>query len=398
MGLRETIAHASLSESGTDSRARVTGENLMSQVRIPLLVPDLPVHSEYESHLSEIDANRWYTNFGPLLSRFETGLQALFPEPSPALTTVSNGTLALELALASMGLTQGASVLIPAFTFVATASAVRRAGFSPVIADIDPATWLLTPAIARAAMPGARIDCVLPVAALGCPVDVDGWDDFCEQTSIPVLVDAAGAFGNQRIGRHTVVAFSLHATKALGIGEGGLVVSPDAALIGRVKRLSNFGIDVASGLAPDVGTNAKLSEFHAAVGLAALRHWPARQHLRRTVHRRYCEQLASLCPGIGFQARAVDGIYPILQVLLPQAANRAGIEKELAANGVETRRWYQPMVHESRPYAANALGDLPVAMEIGPRMLGLPFHLELSDTDINRVCTALAGALQRNAT
>ena len=364
----------------------------MAQSRITLLVPDLPRRSEIEPYLKEIDEARWYTNFGPLCERLESGLRATFPKPYPALTTTVNGTLALELALASMHLPQGARVLIPAFTFVATASAVIRAGFNPVIADIDPSSWLLTPAIARSAMRQGRIDCVIPVAALGCPVPADEWDEFCAGTGIPVLVDAAGAFGNQMPGERIALAFSLHATKAFGIGEGGLVVSREDALIEQVRQLCNFGIDSSSGLAPFAGTNAKMSEFHAAVGLASLNRWAARRRMREALHRRYCSELIRSCPGITMQTRPSDGSYTILQVLLPTLADRDDVAYHLAIQNIETRAWYLPLLPQHPAYAGVGKCEIPVARELAPRMLGLPFHLDLSEEDISRVCTSLADA------
>lgn len=353
----------------------------------------MPQRADLEPFLSDIDAARWYTNFGPQLHRFEDEIRGIFGEPAASVSTVANGTFALELALAALGLPRGARVLIPALTFVATASAVLRAGFEPVIADVDAKAWVLTPSIARAVIAKAHVDCVLPVAAFGCPLSASGWDGFCAETGIPVLVDAAGAFGNQQAGDSIVLAFSLHATKAFGVGEGGLVVSRDPSLIERVRRLSNFGIDVSTGLALSAGTNAKMSEFHAAVGLAALARWPERARLRRDLHLRYCDELARRCPGVRLQARPADGIYTILQLVLPANASRDAIAKALSVQGIETRAWYLPLLPDHPACASLASGGIEVARSLGPRMLGLPFHLDLSDEDVVRVCAALAEAL-----
>ncbi len=365
----------------------------LNHPRIPLLVPDLPRRADLEPFLAEIDNARWYTNFGPLVRRFEHSVQSLFPAPAPFISTVANGTMALELALAALRLPPRAHVLIPAFTFVATAAAVLRAGLRPIIADIDAHSWVLTPAIARAAMTTTKIDCVLPVAALGCPLPAAEWDDFSESSGIPVLVDAAGAFGNQQPGERIVLAFSLHATKTLGIGEGGLVVSRDAAFIERVRRLSNFGIDPSNGHAPDVGGNAKLSELHAAVGLAALTRWPERRRLREALNQAYCDELLRNSPEITLQARPLDGAYTVFQLLLQPGVSRDALVSTLTAQGIETRAWYLPLLPDHPAYAGIEAFDLPVARSLGPRMLGLPFHLELTQESIRRVCSALAKAI-----
>lgn len=353
----------------------------------------MPRREDLEPFLVEVDAARWYTNFGPLLRRFESGVAGLFQSPAPSLTSVSNGTLALELGLAALGLPAGSKVLIPALTFVASASAVLRAGLSPVIADVDPGSWVLTPAIAREAMRRTRIACVMPVAAFGCPVPAGEWDAFSEQTGLPVLVDAAGAFGNQQAGRRVVLAFSLHATKALGVGEGGLVVARDAAYVERVRRLSNFGIDIRTGFSEAAGSNAKMSEFHAAVGLAALARWPERSRMRSELHRTYLAALRRECPWLTHQARPEGGVYTILQVALPDGADRGTVAAALAARGIETRAWYLPLVPDHPAYASCETADLSVVRSLGPRLLGVPFHPGLGDGEIARICSALASAI-----
>ncbi|HXC41806.1 MAG TPA: DegT/DnrJ/EryC1/StrS family aminotransferase [Burkholderiales bacterium] len=362
--------------------------------RIKLLVPVLPAHGDVAPFLEEIDANRWYTNFGPLARRFEAALGAALHVPAEAVCSVANCTVGLEMALAAMNLPTGARVLVPSLTFIATAAAILRAGFHPVIADVDPRTWTLTPDIARDALGRGRVDCVMPVAAFGCPVPVADWDAFAEATGLPVLIDAAGAFGNQSVGRRAAVVFSFHATKTLGIGEGGAVVSTDEALVERVRRLSNFGIDVSSGFSMAVGTNGKLSEYHAATGLAALALWPGNAEQRRKLHRDYRALLARACPDLVHQVRPDDGVYSILQVCLPRA-NNAHVADQLAQQGIETRRWYLPLLTDHPAFAhCPVQGELPNARRLSGRLLGLPFHLDLGEAQLLEVARALAAAME----
>ena len=168
---------------------------------------------------------------------------------------------------------------MPALTFVATATAVVRAGLVPVVADVDPQSWLLTPAIARAACAELEIAAVLPVATFGCPHDMAQWDRFSADTGLPVVIDAAGAFGNQwQTGKATLV-FSLHATKSWPRpkADSWSVGTP----AGRPRTpMCNFGINldpqagVPVGQVDEPGTNAKLSEYHAAIGVGGLAQWP----------------------------------------------------------------------------------------------------------------------------
>ncbi len=361
---------------------------------IQLLVPDLPVADEILPYLREIDASRWYTNFGPLVRKLENGLVNELGEPELCAASIANCTLGLELSLYALGLAPGAKVLVPALTFAASALAVLRSGLVPVLADVDERTWLLSPEIALKALSRHNLGCVMPVAAFGCPQLAAEWDEFTRDTGIPVLIDAAGAFGNQTIGEMTTVVFSFHATKALGIGEGGLVVARDRERINRVRQLSNFGIDLSRGVSALVGTNAKMSEYHAAVGLAALARWPESKARRRKLAKEYGAVLHALCPDITLQARPLDGIYTIMQLLLPTGVDSRSVGSHLRSLGIETRCWYLPLLGMHPAFSGCVVdGELPVLRELVPRMLGIPFHLDLGREHIERICTALAGAL-----
>jgi dTDP-4-amino-4,6-dideoxygalactose transaminase len=363
--------------------------------RIPLLIPDMPRADDLIGLLREIDNHRWYTNFGPLAKRFEARLAGRFQARGPVgVVSLCNCTLALELLLAACRLPGGSTVLVPALTFVATGTAIRRAGHRLLVADVDPLCWTLTPEIARAAVQAHRVDCVIPVTALGCPVDAKQWDAFSEQTGIPVIVDAAGAFGNQAAGSRIAVAFSLHATKTMGMGEGGFAVSGDGDWIERVRRLSNFGIDPADAKVHEPGTNAKLSEYHAAVGLAALARWPERAALRRSLAAEYRQRLEARCSGIEFQQRPREGAYAALCVLLPASADPTRVASRLAAEGIETRRWYYPPLNRHPAFSDSGVaGNLEATARISSDLLGLPFHLDLDDARIDRVARTLARIL-----
>ena len=363
--------------------------------RIPLLIPDMPRADELTGLLREMDEHRWYTNFGPLVKRFEGELVRRFQKSGAVgVVSVCNCTLALELLIAARRLPAGATILVPALTFVATGTAIRRAGHRLLVADVDPLHWTLTPEIARSAAQAHHVDCVMPVTALGCPLDAQHWDAFSAQTGIPVIIDAAGAFGNQGAGKQIAVAFSLHATKTMGMGEGGFAVSGDKAWIERVRCLTNFGIDPSDFTVHQPGTNAKLSEYHAAVGLAGLARWTERAALRCALAARYRQRLEALCGGIEFQRRPDDGAYAALCVLLPPAADPGAVGSRLAAEGIETRRWYYPPLNRHPAFAdAGVAGSLETTMSISSRLLGLPFHLEMDPARIDRVAHTLARIL-----
>lgn len=362
---------------------------------IRCLIPDLPRAEELAPWLARIDQNRWYTNSGPLVVEFEQRLLEFVAGDAPAsCVTLSSGTSALEVGLTALGIGAGMRVLIPALTFPATALAVMRCGAVPVLADVCHRTWMLTPAIAREALARERIDLVMPVAAFGLSLPADAWDTFIAETGVPVLADAAGALGVQAPGRSMHWAFSLHATKPMGIGEGGLFVSFDHALVKRIRRLANFGFE-KSVIQSGGGTNAKLSEYAAAVGLAQLRRWSDVQERRRAMHREYLRLLADV-PGVRLQAGAE---VPPATLCVQVPVDAGAVAALLAEEGIETRRWYLPPLHEQPAFegmsriGADGGSVLATTEALATTLLGLPFHTRLSPDDLGRVVEALRAAL-----
>lgn len=351
---------------------------------IKLLVPSVPSLDEVLPWLRRIDGQ--YTNFGPLCRRLEQGLAPL--AGAPHAVTVSSCTLGLELALSSMAIAPGGRVLLPALTFPATASAVLRSGLTPVFGDVDAELFCLTPQIARRVAAEHEIDAVLTVALHGHLHDPEAWDDFTAETGLPVLIDAAGVAGYQTIGSTTSAVFSLHATKPLAVGEGGFIATSDSEFADRVRIKSNFGFE--SGEARYVGTNAKISEYHAAVGLAALEGWPDRAERRQALYADYVAALNApeLRSAVSLATRS--SATPNLCVLLHGGVHDGQIDF-LGQSGIEARRWYWPPLHRHAAFAGCArAGGLDTTDRLSNRLLGLPFHLDLQAGDISRIGAALA--------
>lgn len=381
-----------------------------SKIELPYLIPDMPGAEEVLPFLKEIDGNRWYSNFGPLVNRLNDGIKALhFPSEHVHTLLCSTGTAALDLGLACLDLKPGARVLVPAFTFPATANAIQNAGFEPVFCDVDESSWVMTPEIAREAIAQTRIDAIMPVAALGRPLPVRQWDQFVDDTGIPVLIDAAPALGNQRVGRRLLVAYSMHATKAFGIGEGGILASADEKVIARARRICGFGMnEVGQVVMP--GTNCKLSEYHAAVGLAQLARWPARQLKRARVESAYQSHMQLHADLWATQSFADNPPDDDVLVKLPVRFSRSTmpvrlrdhikqdveqVQQQLAAKGIGTRLWYNPGLHRHPNWVnANQVyrpGETRLATTeaLNRRIIGLPFHNFLSPDEIGRVVYSL---------
>lgn len=367
--------------------------------RIPLLVPWMPRAERLLPYLKQIDENRWYTNFGPLNAEFERRLLAdCAPHLGPTnITTVSNCTVGLELALQALNLPAGSTVLIPAITFVATATAVIRVGLEPVIGDVDPYTWALGPEQARQALAHGRVDAVMPVATFGYAHDTNEWDRFTSETGIPVVIDAAGAYGNQQVGHTTDVVYSFHATKSFGAAEGGAVLSAEESRIATIRKLANFGIDTSTGLLAGKGTNGKMSEYHCAIGLASFDEWEHIKQQRRRLYRFYVQALADRAPSACLQRKDPNGVYPVMPVLLPAGATAERVRAQLTERGVETRRWYAPGLHlHPALRSAPTAGDLPHATALGERIIGLPFFMGMTDEQVVYVCSHLQEAINES--
>jgi len=378
---------------------------MQNHMPIPLLVPDVPGPEDLLPYLRRIHEARHYSNFGPLVCELEAELSSRFHALAAgpvSVVAVSSATLGLELALQALDLPPRSRVLLPALTFVATATAILRAGHLPVLADVDPDTWLLTPEIARAACRETAVDAVMPVATFGMPHAMQDWQHFEETTGLPVIVDAAGAYGSQWLteARGTLV-FSLHATKSLPAGEGGLVVSTRPELVAKVRQLSNFGInlDPTAGLPvgclAGIGTNAKMSEFHAAVALGALARWESRALERR---RLFAELRAAFDAVAGGRLRwqsvgPAGGVAaPTLMCLrLPGAEQRDRLELACHRARVSTRRWYQPLLSQMGVLEQYCiLLEAPQAQTLAQDLIGLPFFLGMTDQQRARTMGAVA--------
>lgn len=369
---------------------------------IPLLVPDMPSPQELLPSLERMHMERQYSNFGPLVRELEAAFSQQFEISTEQLTTVANATQGLELVLQALGLEPGSRVLLPAFTFVATATAVVRAGLQPVLADVDARNWMLTPAIARSVCESMHIDAVMPVATFGMPHDMRSWAQFEQETGVHVVIDAAAAYGSQWLqGAGGTMVFSLHTTKSLPAGEGGLVVSTRPGLAAKVRQLSNFGINldqsakVPVGMLVSLGSNAKMSEYHAAVGLASLRKWEQRAAQRRALQLDVKYELDQASNHrLTWQAQGSGGELnaPMqLCVQLPDAASRAVLEQVCQKESITTRRWYQPLLHTMPVLQKNCLTlDTPNAYFLAETLLGMPFFLGMTLEQKKRLAKAVS--------
>lgn len=362
---------------------------------VPVAHPQLPRLAEIAPYLEEIDRARLYSNYGPLSLRLESRLADHFGVAAERVVMTANGTLGLGVSLMVVA-PPGTLCLMPAWTFVASAHAARLAGLTPYFADVDPASGALTPAIAEQAIATApgTVGVVMAVTPFGQPTDLEAWDDFADRSGIPVIIDGAAGFDSVRPGR-APVAISLHATKVLGVGEGGVVIGPDAAFTEDMRRRMNFGFFHARS-ATVTALNAKLSEYHCAVGLAALDRWPETRAAYGAVGLAYREAFAEL-PGVtlgdGYGDRWVSST-AVLRLDGPYADELA---RNLHRHNIDTRQWWGRGAHQQPAYRDCPRTPLPVTGALATRTLGLPCYPGLSTDAVARIAMVIRDTLLSHA-
>ena len=353
----------------------------------------------------------WLT-MGPRTEAFERALAAHVG--APHVVAVSSGTAALHLACAAAGLGPGDEVLVPACTFVASASAARFVGAEPVLCDVrgrvDGGRWDLNLDVADAAArvtPRTRAVCAVHFG--GYPADVGALVELCAERGLALIEDCAEAIGARvapdgpqagTVG--ALGAYSFFSKNQLCVGEGGAVCTADEALAARVRLLRSHALtsstwDRHRGHDPaydvvDVGYNYRLDEPRAALGLSRLARLEADVAARRALVRAYRERLADV-PGVElvWDEPAVElSSHFLFPVLLRDRAARDRLRAALAAAGVQTT-WY-PALHTFTAYRGVPAGDLPRATEASERHCVLPLSATMGEQDVETVVAAVRAA------
>lgn len=370
---------------------------------VAVLRPRLPHADSLLPYLRRLDANRMYSNHGPLAVEFELRIAERLGLPPGAFASASSGAAALVgaiLATAGRATSARPLALVPDYTFVATALAAEECGYAPFVADVDPRTWMLDPARLRSLPELDRVGLVIPVSPYGRALPQAPWQAFRAATGIPVVIDAAAAV--EAIAADPAatlgpvpVMLSFHATKALACGEGGGVACTDAATLHASARALNFGF-WNSRDCTTASINGKMSEYHAAVGLAELDHWDTKRAGFAAAHAAYGRRMAAA----GLRDRylgapTLASCYALLQCA--DAGEAARVEASLADAGVGWRRWYGNGIASQTHFAGASRESLAVSRNLSATHLGLPMSCDLDDASVERVVAAVAAGLGMNA-
>ncbi len=350
----------------------------------------LPDRGEYEKYLDRIWENGQLTNQGPLLLELEEklcqhlGLRGSFH-------FVTNGTVAIQIAMRALGVTEGEVVTTP-FSYVATTSAVLWERCKPVFADIDPDTFCIDPeAVRRAITPKTKA--ILAVHVFGNPCDVQQLESIAKEFNIKLIYDAAHAFGVTHMGKSLfdygdISTASFHATKLFHTIEGGGIVAFNDKVSENVELMKRFGHNGDDHYM--LGINAKASEFQAAMGLANLKHIDEIISVRRNLSKLYDELLD---PAIQKQKVAAETEYNFAYypILLKSAAEREAVTKALADQNIFPRRYFFPSLN-TLPYLEGKQ-SCPVSEDIAERILSLPLYHDLTEEDVRMIATTINSSL-----
>lgn len=357
--------------------------------------PLLPDARRLLPYLRRIDSTRVYSNHGPLVAELERRLGDRLGVAAGQLICAASGTAALVagiLAAAGRATAERPYALCPAYTFVGTASALQQSGYTPWLVDVDPLTWQMDPEamLKHPMLPQTGV--VVPVAANGRPVALAGWERFRQVSGLPVVVDGAASLeGLLHDPEGTIgtipVALSFHATKVFATGEGGCIVSRDRSLARGAFQALNFGfLMTRESRGPSI--NGKMSEHHAAVGLASLDTWPGHHAALLSVADAYRAAFAARALGDALHGHPrTASNYVLFEA--PDAALAGRLVRELAADSIETRCWYGPGLHGQPAFAGLPRDGLPVTDRLAACLVGLPVAPDLAAAQIDRIVDAV---------
>ena len=345
---------------------------------------------------------------GPYVEAFEDGLAEYLGVEHAV--TVNSGTTALVAALTAHGVGEGDDVIVPSFTFIATANAVRQVGARPVFADIQRDAYGLDPDAVDDEIT-AETAAIVPVHPYGAACDIDALTDIAADADVPLIEDAAEAFGADYDGRllgtfGESAALSFCQNKILPTGEGGAVVTDDDEVARRVERYRSHGRasseyfqSTDSGEYVDAGTNVRMADLVASIGCAQLE--KVEEHIAG--RRRAAEQLsAGLADISGVEPHTAAGrgrhVYQLYTVTLERDVDRSAVIDTLTERNIASKVYWEPAVHRTQAYRDGDAGGprpLPVTEDVASRVLSLPIHPELRPEEIDRIVAGVAAGVER---
>ncbi len=356
---------------------------------IPVTKPYLPSREKLDKYIDGIYERQWLTNNGPLLQELTKRLEEYLGVEN--LLLVTNGTLALQIAYRALGIAGGESAteaITTPFTFVATASSLKWEGVAPKFVDIHQQTWCIDPALIENAI-SPETKAIVPVHVFGNACDVEAIDVIARKHCLKVVYDASHAFGVTYKGQSLLnygdaATLSFHATKLFHSIEGGAIVFKRKEDLERAKRMISFGITGPETI-DELGINAKMNEFQAAMGLCVLDEIEHNLSARKELWEAYRENLADKVQFQGLQPHSTQN-YAYVPVLFNSEDSMKAVMAALHQQDIFPRRYFYPSLEEVGLYSGDAC---PVSNDTAKRILCLPIYNGLNAEKVTAVMTGV---------
>lgn len=356
---------------------------------ITVTKPSLPPFEKYIEYLKEIWSSKWLTNDGKFVKRLEEELKAYLDLKN--LILVTNGTLALQLIL--KGLEIKGEVITTPFTFVATTNAILLEKLTPVFADIDQHTFNIDPKDIERKIT-KKTSAILAVHVYGNPCYVEELQEIANKHNLKVIYDSAHAFGVEYKNKSVVnfgdaSTLSFHATKIFNTIEGGAIIAKNEQIFEKLGLLRNHGIKSEEEIIIP-GTNAKMNEFQAAMGLCNLEEVKENIAAREKIYMHYKEELRRL-PNVQFQKIIASKYnYSYFPIILESKKKRDQVYNELLKKEIKTRKYFYPLTINSRYFEKKKIrgseeNGLKVSKSISDRVLCLPLYPDLEEENIDYI-------------
>ena len=371
----------------------------------PLYVgcPNIGDRQSFLARVNDILDRRWLTNNGTYVQELERKLEEYLGVKH--CIAMCNATIALEITIRALGMS--GEVIVPSFTFVATPHSLQWQQITPVFCDIDPATHSLDPARVESLIT-PRTSGIIGVHLWGKPCAIKPLAEIAQRRNLRLLFDAAHAFGcsynNQMIGGFgDAEVFSFHATKFFNTFEGGAVTTNDDELAARIRLMKNFGFAGYDNVIY-IGTNGKMSEISAAMGLTSLEHLDDLIALNHRNYEAYARGVAGL-PGVRLVPYDGNNRYNYQYIVLEIDSDVAEIDRDLLlqilqAENVMARRYFYPGCHKMEPYSSHfphAGLLLPETEKLVTRVMSLPTGTAVTEEDIAKICSLVRLVLENGS-
>jgi len=359
---------------------------------IPIIKPTLPPFAAYSKSLERIWKTSLLSNFAYYAQKMEKKAQTYLENPHVSI--ISNCDVGLIITLAALDLKEGSEVLVPSFTFNSTINAILWNRLKPVFIDIDPETFCITPETVKKGIT-AKTGAILGTHVFGCPCDIDGIQKVAKKHAIPVIYDAAHAYGSlykgKKVGSSGTHIFSFSGTKVVTSAEGGMIASDSKEFLQKIEYMRNYGFkgDYNS---RSIGLNGKISELNAALGCLTL------SEVEKQIKRRNSR--------VAFYKKSLNGVGDITFQIIPShvrttykdfcilTSKRDMLADYLKKKGIMSKKYFMPL--HTMDYYRDEKASLPITESVASRALCLPLYNTMKREDIRYVTKTIITFFKKN--